>query len=189
VTAALFLLVRYRYLGSEVFVCPSSNAEKDTLNGKPAIVRCNFSNSNNLSYSIATPYPDPLSIQLGYRFSPAAPANLAIAADRNDGEQLLSVTSGSPASEQRRINSKNHKSDGQNVLFNDGHCVWSASAWVGADRDCIYSYALTTNAMYLIGGVQLDPAQSRSWPDGFMSPALALDTLLIPCKGVKTGWP
>src|SRR5438132_3089961 len=57
VTAAMFLLVRNADINPEVFVCPSSNAEKDTLANKPANQRCNFTNSNNLSYSYANPYP------------------------------------------------------------------------------------------------------------------------------------
>src|SRR5687767_7206295 len=47
-TAALFLLVRGADLNPEVFVCPSSNQEKDTLAGLPAVQRSNFSGPMNL---------------------------------------------------------------------------------------------------------------------------------------------
>src|SRR5947209_1600319 len=52
VTAALFLLLRTQDITSEVFVCPSSNAEKDTFDGKAPGERWNFSDyKKNLSYS------------------------------------------------------------------------------------------------------------------------------------------
>src|SRR5205823_12116200 len=51
VTASLFLLLRTQDITSEVFTCPSSNAEKDTFGGgtNAAINRCNFTSSKNLS--------------------------------------------------------------------------------------------------------------------------------------------
>src|SRR3954470_2724323 len=39
VSAALFLLVRNADLNPEIFTCPSSNQEKDTLGNQPAIKR------------------------------------------------------------------------------------------------------------------------------------------------------
>jgi prepilin-type N-terminal cleavage/methylation domain-containing protein len=40
-------------------------------------------------------------------------------------------------------NSPNHKGDGQNVLYNDGHVSWSDVAYCGFDGDNIYSMANT----------------------------------------------
>src|SRR4051794_23810127 len=53
VTAALFMLLRTQDITSEVFTCPSSNAEKDLYGGgtNAPINRCNFTGSKNLSYS------------------------------------------------------------------------------------------------------------------------------------------
>ncbi len=187
VTAALFLLVRNADINPEVFVCPSSNAEKDTLNNKPANQRCNFYGPNNLSYSYANPYPNDIAIGLGYKLNGNVPADFAIAADRNDGDQLTAVKANSAASEQKKINSKNHEGDGQNVLFNDGHCEWSTHSWVGANQDCIYSKAIVANTP----PTQAIPAGSQGWPaqDAMAQPALDLDTILIPAKGAKvTGW-
>jgi prepilin-type N-terminal cleavage/methylation domain-containing protein len=144
VTAAMFLLIRNADINPEVFVCPSSNAEKDTLNNKPPNQRVNFYQSNNLSYSYANPYVGDGAVGLGYKLNGNVPADLAIAADRNDGEQITAVTSQSPASDQKRINSKNHEGDGENVLFNDGHCEWTTTTFVGANRDCIYARAKVT---------------------------------------------
>ena len=37
------------------------------------------------------------------------------------------------------MNSRNHKSEGQNVLFNDGHVEWCKTPFVGYARDNIYT--------------------------------------------------
>src|SRR5688572_7720411 len=81
VPAALFLLLRTQDITSEVFVCPSSNAEKDQyINpgaGDPtnptAQHKSNFeaiaaegTGVNNLSYSYANPYPDGTAQGAGY---------------------------------------------------------------------------------------------------------------------------
>jgi len=187
VTAALFLLVRNADINPEVFVCPSSNAEKDTLNNKPANQRCNFYGINNLSYSYTNPYPNDAAIGLGYKLNGNVPADFAICGDRNDGDQLTTVNSASAASEQKKINSKNHEGDGENVLFNDGHCEWNTSSWVGANKDCIYSRATTAGTP----PTQVSPnAGSAGWPntDANAQPALDLDTILIPAKGAKAAW-
>jgi len=184
VTAAMFLLVRNADINPEVFVCPSSNQEKDTLNNKPANQRCNFYGPNNLSYSFANPYPNDNSIGFGYKLNGNVPADFAIAGDRNDGDGATAgaVHSASAASEQKKLNSKNHETDGQNVLFNDGHCEWSTTSWVGANKDCIYSQANTAGTP----PTQVSPnATSKAWPntDAGAQPSLDLDTILIPMKG------
>jgi len=187
VTAALFLLVRNADINPEVFVCPSSNAEKDTLNNKPPNQRCNFYGANNLSYSFANPYPNDTAIGLGYKLNGNVPADFAIAGDRNDGDGITTVNSASAASEQKKINSKNHEGDGENVLFNDGHCEWSTTPWVGANKDCIYSRANTTGTP----PTQVSPnATSAGFPnnDANAQPNLDLDTILIPAKGKAPGW-
>jgi type II secretory pathway pseudopilin PulG len=184
VTAALFLLVRNADINPEVFVCPSSNCEKDTLNNKPPNQRVNFYGPNNLSYSYANPYPSDAAIGAGYKLNGNVPADFAIAGDRNDGDQITTVNSGSAASEQKKINSKNHEGDGENVLFNDGHCEWTTTSWVGANKDCIYSQATTAGTP----PAQVSPnAGSKAWPVSAAGcqPSLDLDTILIPAKGAK----
>jgi prepilin-type N-terminal cleavage/methylation domain-containing protein len=191
VTAALFLLIRNADINPEVFVCPSSNSEKDTLNNRPPNMRVNFYGPNNLSYSYTNPYPNDTAIGLGYKLNGNVPADFAIAGDRNDGDgpTVTGVTSASAASEQKKINSKNHEGDGQNVLFNDGHCEWSTHAWVGANKDNIYSRATTTGTPPT---QQTPNAGSAGFPstDANSQPALDLDTILIPGKGHPglTGW-
>src|SRR5215211_5276137 len=59
VTAALFLLLRTQDLTSEVFVCPSSGAERWDLGGQPVSTLSNFPSRRYLSYSYLNPYPAP----------------------------------------------------------------------------------------------------------------------------------
>ncbi|MFI5379780.1 MAG: hypothetical protein ACHRHE_10815 [Tepidisphaerales bacterium] len=158
--AAMFLLVRTTGLNQEVFICPQAGHEKDTFTNTAGTKLTskdvsNFTSAVNISYSFANPYPTSQGvgaggrspINLGYKWSPKVTADFAIAADRNDGftgkTLVNNPNSGSAQSDQRQLNSRNHQQDGQNVLFNDGHVDWSQSAWVGANKDNIYTAAKT----------------------------------------------
>ena len=180
VTACLFLLIRNADLNPEVFVCPSSNQDKDTLNGLPAASRANFTSSNNLSYSYAQPYPDATAVGLGYKMNSSVVADFAIAGDRNDADltAAASVTENSPATEQKKLNSRNHEGEGQNVLYNDGHCEWYNTAWVGANKDCIFAAATVQGSGST--AQQVNPARMNP---SLIQPQLDLDTILLPRKG------
>ena len=180
-TAAMFLLVKTTDLNVEVFVCPSSNQDKDTFTVNNVTYtykqRSNFTGPNNLSYSLTNMYPGTAAVKLGYKWDPNVTADFAIGADRNDADPkaFAGVTSASPQTQQRALNSHNHEQDGQNVLYNDGHVEWANSPSVGANKDNIYSSAKVDAA-----GNQLDPAASAPlWPD----PQGPLDTVLVPRKG------
>lgn len=126
VPAAMFLLVKLADINPEVFTCPSSNQEKDPMDGAPASERSNFSSVNlNLSYGISNPYPKAnaatSAVQLGYKYSPNVPADFALMADRNDGARTANINSNAGTTDQKNLNSRNHEQEGQNVLFNDGH--------------------------------------------------------------------
>jgi len=177
-TATMFMLVKMTCL--DPGACPSSRQVTDALalNGTyPNGQRSNFTSPNNLSYSFTNMYPGTAAVKLGYKWSPNVTADFAIAADRNDADPkaFVGVTSASPQSQQRKLNSHNHGQDGQNVLYNDGHVDWVQTPWVGAYKDNIYTSAAVDAA-----GNQLDPAASTPlWPD----PQGDLDTVLVPRKG------
>jgi len=169
VTAAQFLLVRYKLLPLNIFICPSSNQQVDDLNGR-AVSQCsNFSNSLpygwGLSYSFANPYPNTVQFapeDIEYKFNPRTRSDFAIAADRNDGDdRFKNLKPTAPQSDMKAMNSQNHKREGQNVLFNDGHVVWCNNPFVGVDRDNIYTRAG-------------DMANKRGWPHG------KYDSVLLP---------
>lgn len=142
VTAAMFLLVRTQDIGTEVFTCPSDNADRDTLNGYSAQNAANFnSDDSTLSYGISNPYADSTATGRGYRWNSNQSPEFAVAADRG-GDQAASggaTTSGSAQSAQKVLNSPNHDRDGQNVLYGDGHVEFQNNTWVGVTRDQIYT--------------------------------------------------
>jgi prepilin-type N-terminal cleavage/methylation domain-containing protein len=171
-TASMFLLVRQADLNPEVFTCPSSNQDKDTLNNIQAASRSNFTTSENLSYSLANPYPSTNAITLGYKYNSSQVADFAIAADRNEcGARTASGDPTKATSIQiKNMNSKNHETEGQNVMFNDGHVEWCSTPFVGANKDHIYcadGYNATTGART---GTVTDSTE----------PLSALDTILVP---------
>src|SRR6266540_1561671 len=84
VTAALFLLLRTQDITSEVFVCPSSYAERDTFGD--ALSRSNFSDvKKNLSYSYQNPYPNDGALERKWKLDKNISAEYAVASDINPG--------------------------------------------------------------------------------------------------------
>jgi prepilin-type N-terminal cleavage/methylation domain-containing protein/prepilin-type processing-associated H-X9-DG protein len=145
VTAALYLLLRTQDITSEVFVCPSSNGEKDNYEGgtNAPITRSNFTSSKNLSYSYAHCFPGTTAIGQGFKLNNAIGAEFAVAADMNPGtgggDNVLQPTNTSSAKDMRFSNSNNHDKDGQNILYGDGHVAWESNPFVGVNRDHIYT--------------------------------------------------
>jgi prepilin-type N-terminal cleavage/methylation domain-containing protein/prepilin-type processing-associated H-X9-DG protein len=164
VSACLFLLLRTQDITSEVFTCPSSNAEKDTYGGgaNAPINRVNFTDTTkNLSYSYQNPYPDTNAIGRGFKLNNSVGAEFAVAADINPGvasnDNVLQPTNSSSAQAMKVANSNNHDEDGQNILYGDGHVSWESNPFAGVARDNIYTVSngnTTTpgnNASLLVG--------------------------------------
>jgi len=154
VTAGIYLMVRYRMLTLDVFLCPSSTQKRDVVvDGSveiPPLERNNFSDQKpyswSVSYCFANPYPVFANVDFPettkFRHSPSAPAENAIAADRNDGiDRWKNLNPNAPKSDMEMMNSRNHGGKGQNVLFNDGSVRWCDNPFVGYNRDHIYTRA------------------------------------------------
>jgi prepilin-type N-terminal cleavage/methylation domain-containing protein len=140
VTGALFLLVRQADLNPEVFNCPSSNQDKDTLGNVPATSRSDFTGSNNISYSVTQPYPDGNAVSRGYKFNSSVVADFAIMADRNQAENRgRNQNANAPSSDLKFMNTTNHEKEGQNVMFNDGHVEWFTTPFCGSNQDHVYT--------------------------------------------------
>jgi prepilin-type N-terminal cleavage/methylation domain-containing protein/prepilin-type processing-associated H-X9-DG protein len=174
---ALFLLIRTQDIGSEVFTCPSSNAQKDDYGGgaNSAQNRSNFTNiQNNLSYSYANPYPSSIAVGSGYKLNAGSVgSDFAIAADINpgitgNGTDVRVVKSNSPSSQMKFGNSANHDRDGQNILYGDGHVSFENNPFVGVNRDNIFT---TSDATGLGDGKTNTSA------------LLTFSTLSSPCDG------
>jgi len=171
VTAALFLLLRTQDITSEVFTCPSSNAEKDTYGGgtNAPINRCNFTSSKNISYSYQNPFPGTSAIGAGFKLNNAIGAEFAVAADMNpgtsNGDNVNAATSTSSAKDMKQANSNNHDKDGQNILYGDGHVAWESNPFVGVNRDNIYSsQATSTSFSNTMGQTPYDANDSCLYP-------------------------
>jgi prepilin-type processing-associated H-X9-DG protein len=149
VTAALFMLLRTQDITSEVFTCPSSNADKDLYGGgtNAPINRSNFTDvKKNLSYSFNNPYASQSAVEKGWKWNSELNAEYAVAADigpgtTGTGDDVLKITSSSSAKDMRMGNTNNHDKDGQNILYGDGHVAWESNPFVGVNRDHIYTTA------------------------------------------------
>jgi prepilin-type N-terminal cleavage/methylation domain-containing protein/prepilin-type processing-associated H-X9-DG protein len=179
VPQALFLLLRTQDITSEVFTCPSSNAEKDTYGGgtNAAINKSNFTDlTKNLSYSYQDPYPDAAAIGSGFKLNNSISAEFAVGSDINPGttgtdDNVLYPSNTSSAKDMKFGNSNNHDGDGQNVLFGDGHVEFLQNPFVGVQRDNIYTRH------------QAAPSQGLSdttWKNTLTGPQDANDSVLLP---------
>jgi len=185
VTAALFMLLRTQDITSEVFICPSSNAEKDTYEGgtNAPINRCNFSTAKNLSYSFQNPYPYAGAIGAGWKFNNTLGAEYAIAADINPGtapagtDNVLQPTQTSSAKDMKLSNTNNHDKDGENILYGDGHVAWESNPFVGTNRDNIYCAMVGTQTNQ----------QEAAGTVGKLGPYDGNDSVLTPTDDT-TGW-
>ena len=143
VTGAYFLLIRYRLLAPGVFVCPSTDHRVDSLGGMRPDQRCNFEDyrmGNTVSYSFYCPYVSSTVWIYDFKPPPKTHRDFVIAADRNDPRQRYrSFTPDVPQSELRLMNSQNHDTKGQNVLYNGGHVLWQETPFCGYNRDNIYT--------------------------------------------------
>jgi prepilin-type N-terminal cleavage/methylation domain-containing protein/prepilin-type processing-associated H-X9-DG protein len=178
VPQALFLLLRTQDITSEVFTCPSSNAEKDTYGGgtNAAINKSNFTDLvKNLSYSYADPYPDSTAIGAGFKLNNSISAEFAVASDINPGttgtdDNVLFPNNTSSAKDMKTGNSNNHDGDGQNVLFGDGHVEFLQNPFVGVQRDNIF----TTHQASPNTGL------SDTWVETMQGSRDANDSVLLP---------
>jgi len=151
VPASFFLIMKSQELTPEVFICPSSNAERAFGPGSSKSVQ-DASNwpaiSTNLSYSYASPFclatgTSPATSG-GWRFNNSLGSEYPLAADINPG-----VTGGPPSPNTNLVtgvkytdskkamargNSNNHQNEGQNVVYCDGHVEFQQTPFCGAAR-------------------------------------------------------
>ena len=173
--ACLYMMVRFVELLPDAFLCPSSTEMEmdielaidmnDEITDWTDLL-C-FRSGDNLSYSYNWPYDD-FSL-----LDSSSSANLGLAADMNpaltgknaDGVKNCTwndVFDDKPpcngpwpncdwTSDSGRYdahgNSKNHKTDGQNVLFAGFHVKWYKTPLAGIAKDNIYTYQCTNTSM------------------------------------------
>jgi prepilin-type N-terminal cleavage/methylation domain-containing protein/prepilin-type processing-associated H-X9-DG protein len=186
----IFLIIRTQDIVPDVFTCPSGIATPDTLNNKPVNNSERFGAESNLSYGVNDPYRSENETGFGGSdgatyYDQKTPASVAIFADRGPSltqasEPLdTSVEENMASSRQRTNNSNNHRREGQNVLYGDGHVSFGQSAWVGHDDDNIYTLAVTQGNWPT--QTQLDNARSRPECNPETDdPSMATDSFILP---------
>jgi len=147
VPASLFLAMKSQDLAPELFVCPSSAGERGfaSAGGTPMVQCSNWGAIPlNLTYSVQVMFPNNTASLAGFRWNNTLAADFAIAGDMNPGTSggsgsLQDNVTGPPHSAPRtfmqQANSNNHKKDGQNILYGDGHVEFQASPYSGSFRD------------------------------------------------------
>jgi prepilin-type N-terminal cleavage/methylation domain-containing protein/prepilin-type processing-associated H-X9-DG protein len=143
VSASLFLVLKTQDITSEVFVCPSSQADRGfTGVGENIQLSSNWQSiKNNLSYSVNVMFPSKNAVASQWKWNNTLGSDYAIAADINpgilNGNPTNNVTK--PVHNASRIdmalaNTNNHKNDGQNVLYADGHVEFNSTPYCGSPR-------------------------------------------------------
>jgi len=178
---AMFLLIRTQDITAEVFVCPSSNDEKDTYGtaaGANAQNKGSFSDKKNFSYSVTNPYPTTTAVNSGYRWNSTLGAEFAIAGDINPGDEngykVSAATEVSAAKDMQKANSPNHQGAGENVLYGDGHVEFQQNPFCGTKRDNVYTISGSTD-----GSVTTKVGTNPGDPAG-QQPTWAGDSVLLP---------
>ncbi len=189
VTAALFLTLRTQDITTDVFICPSSNADRFELQNQNIQSFTNWSTGSNtnsiskaLSYSYQNPYPSTGAVSNGFQFNDSMTADFAIMSDINPGvsgtapnDDNVATAFGSAGNTMRRANSNNHDKDGQNVLYADGHVDWATSPYVGTQNDNIFTARSATTPVTGTGANVTSGATS-----GNGTPYDANDSILLP---------
>lgn len=187
--AALYLLVRGGDVTLETFRCPSNSLAEP---GDSATVQ-DFSNfatpmRKSNSYSYAAPYASNAAKNAGWKSNTTLPPDYPLVSDMNpgkggqtwgdaaDGVQDVTIVSyTSPRREMARANSNNHKNEGQNVAYVDGHVEWQVTVFCGPQkpgrvwRDNIFANTAGVNEATGAGGGPHGLAQERT--DIIMHPA------------------
>jgi len=158
VQASFFLIARTQDLTASVFNCPSSAASPDPFANSAAGSIINGGNPGAgaycswdpqpfqyLSYSMQCPFPSTTAIQAGFKWNVTLDAGYPVAGDQNPGDsgaggpkgtgtQPELVTPSSAPLDMQVGNSLNHVSEGQNILYGDGHVEWQVTPFAGEVR-------------------------------------------------------
>ena len=153
VGASFFLLLKTQEIGPEVFICPSTEANRRFATSRVS-ASCNFGGWRNnhlsdyetpdCSYSYAVPFPSKAAEKDGFVLTNTLSSDFALASDVNPGQSTYqshigNSTTVSPTDPQGPQpdgggqyfgNSPNHKHQGQNVLYGDGHVEFQTTASV-----------------------------------------------------------
>jgi len=192
VTASFFLILKTQDLTSDVFVCPSSQAERDLFKNLSKEQVSNWTDiKQNLSYSYIVPFPSKAAADAGFKLNTTLSSDFAVASDINPGtdggtpKDNVMQAPNAPRTEMANGNTNNHNGDGQNVLYADGHVDWSSTPFCGSPRDSATGAELPRDNIYTYGiadsmtatGSQKAPGSNKG---SATQPQDQYDTILMP---------
>ncbi len=147
VAASYYLLLREKRVSPEVFRCPS-NSVAQWLDPSTIEDYSNFPSPlrNYDSYSFLAAFPNNKALAAGWNWNLATlTPEYPVAADINPGkggktfaddqdQDVTSVAYNDPPKDQTRGNSNNHRNQGQNVSYIDGHVEWWDTIFAGPTK-------------------------------------------------------
>ncbi len=181
-TASLWMLVRDGSASVESFICPHSrDVEDDLRDGEMCLSLSetwDFAARENLSYSTLNMYH--VGVRAAGLWSNNVPGDVALIADRNDGDHPAVHTPDSP-----NDNSPNHGGEGQNVAFGDGSVRFVETPKVGPGGDDVYAMLFDgTPGPPTLGLTDGDMGRAVLDPRGELTyPVARRDNVLIPLSG------
>jgi len=208
--ASFFLILKTQDLTPDVFTCPSSNATRGFQTSSvqnsgnfggwgPTTGVGSIGNETipDVSYSYCNPFPSSSALAAGFKFNNTLSSDFALAADVNPGSQLINGAAGSvitvsptdpPAAAttggtgQAYGNTINHKNQGQNVLYGDGHVEFQTTCWCGSYRtggaSTVRDNIYTAGTQQTKGGTVPGDANG----DSGQAPADQYDSVLLPAS-------
>lgn len=148
ITSCFYTLVKYTELKPKTFICPNDigtkefNPADDSAGDRRIITLWDFGSSptKHISYAYHMPFSD-------FALTTSSDPAMAVAADRNPWidspfAKSKNFKSFDPNGIEESIkagNSRSHGSDGQNVLFLDGHVGYERDSFCGIDNDNVYT--------------------------------------------------
>lgn len=132
--SSLWLIIRAGTSDPRVFVCPTAGEQVDPAKNFDRY--WSFESLNNISYSYQNQLKRPM---LEGRMTP----RIAIMADKSPLRADVRDSGDSPTGTQAQLeqyewNSPNHKWDGQNILYGDGHVEFVDNAYAGENQNNIW---------------------------------------------------
>lgn len=196
VQASFFLVAKTQDLAPAVWNCPSSPASPDPFANSTAANGGNpgaqgYSSwdgpvTSYLSYSMQCPFPSSQAVLAGFKWNVTLDAAYAIASDMNPGDATSGgpkgtgtapeiVTTGSAPLDMQMGNSLNHNSEGQNVLYADGHVEWQSTPYAGENRG--------TNSNTWLDNIYTVQTSNLASSGGVVSglPYDDKDAIMLPC--------
>jgi prepilin-type N-terminal cleavage/methylation domain-containing protein/prepilin-type processing-associated H-X9-DG protein len=208
ISSSLYYLIKFADASPKAFVCGGDAGVKifqisefavDTVYNNNILEAWDFGPSsggiantrNYYSYALQFPYVY-TGMPGNHPLSPLSDSSIAIAADSSPyivkvadlSVKLFMARIGGyngTIESERMGNSENHKRNGQNVLYNDGHVAFADNPCVGFDRDNIYSMQTfdgTTRTPFVMEGSILANTTVREWNPSIY-PFSKTDSLLL----------